>query len=82
MPKVLTNAHFEEVIKKANKKVFFCLILLRRADIPPKDIVTFHCTCVRSILEYCLPVFHHALPKYLQEDIERVQKRALMRVLL
>ena len=23
MPKVLTNAHIEEVIKKANKKVFF-----------------------------------------------------------
>ena len=80
MPKVLTNAHIEEVIKKANKKVFFFLILLPRADIPPKDIVTFHCTCVRSILEYCLPVFHDALPRYLWEDIERVQKRALMRV--
>ena len=73
MPKVLTNAHIEEVIKKANK-IFFFLISLRRADIPPKDIVTF--------LEYCLPVFHHAFPKYLQEDIERVQKWALMRVQL
>ena len=81
MPKVLTNAHIEEVIKNASKKVFF-FFLLRRADIPPKDIVTFHRTCVRSILEYRLPVFHHVLPKYLQEDIERVQKRALMRVQL
>ena len=81
MPKVLTNAHIEEVIKNASKKVFF-FFFLRRADIPPKDIVTFHRTCVRSILEYRLPVFHHVLPKYLQEDIERVQKRALMRVQL
>ena len=81
MPKALTNAHIEEVIKNASKKVFF-FFLLRRADIPPKDIVTFHRTCVRSILEYCLPVFHLVLPKYLQEDIERVQKRALMRVQL
>ena len=81
MPKVLTNAHIEEVIKNASKKVVF-FFLLRRADIPPKDIVTFHRTCVRSILEYCLPVFHHVLSKYLQEDIERVQKRALMRVQL
>ena len=70
---MLTNAHIEEVIKKANKHVFY-LILLCRDDIPP--------TCVRSILEYCLPVFHHALPKYLREDIERVHKRELMRVLL
>ena len=75
------NAHIEEVIKKAHKHVYL-LISLHRANIPPKDIVTFHCTCVRSILEYCLPVFHYALPKYLQEDIERVQKRALMRVQL
>ena len=76
-PKVLTNTHIEEVIKKANKHVFY-IILLCRADILPNDMVTFHCMCVGSILEYCLPVFHHALPKYLQEDIERVQKRALI----
>ena len=31
----------------------------------------------RPVLEYCAPVFHHALPQYLSDDIERVQKRAL-----
>ena len=49
MPKVLTNAHIEEVIKKANK-IFFCLISLRRADIPPKDIVTFIVRVLGSFL--------------------------------
>ena len=67
---------YGKFIKKANKLVYF-LILLCRAHIPPKDIVNFYCTGVRSILEYCSPVFHHVLPKYLQENIERVTKRAL-----
>ena len=36
---------------------------------PFSDLVLFYTTCVRSILTYALPVFHHALVKY--------QKRAL-----
>lgn len=57
------------LIKKANKHVYF-LILLHRADIPPKDIVMHHAS-LKDI------VFHHVLPKYLQENIERVNKKAL-----
>ena len=38
------NAHVQEVIKKANKRLYF-LILLLRAGIPPKDIVNFYCMC-------------------------------------
>ena len=34
-------------------------------------------TCIRSILEYGSPVFHRALPSYLSEDLERLQKRAM-----
>ena len=34
-------------------------------------------TCVRSILEYTSPVFHRALPSYLSEVLERLQKRAM-----
>ena len=29
------------------------------------------------LLEYCAPVFHHALPANLSDELERVQKRAL-----
>ena len=38
---------------------------------------TFYITCIRSILEYACPVFHGALPGYLSEYLERLQKREL-----
>ena len=60
--------HVNEVIKKANKHLYF-LILLKRANVPACDIVNFYCTVIRPVLEYCAPVFHH--------DLERIQKRAL-----
>ena len=62
--------------KKANKRLYF-IVLLKRANVPLSDIVNFYCTVIRPVLEYCAPVFHHALPQYLSDDIERVQKRAL-----
>ena len=37
----------------------------------------FYLTCIRSVLEYASPVFHRALPEYLSDDLERLQKRAL-----
>ena len=55
----------------------FFIIQLKRAGIPVDVIVAFYCTCVRPVLEYCSPVFHHGLPKYLSDDIEGVQKQAL-----
>ena len=52
-------------------------LYLFRASIPVDDIVTFYSTCFRPVLEYCSPVFHHGLPKYLSDNIKRVQKQAL-----
>ena len=51
---------------------------LKRAKLPSNDLVLLYTTCVRSILSYAVPVFYYALPKYLQNDLERVQKRALL----
>ena len=65
------NHHVNHIIKRANKRLY-CLIQLKRAKISEKDIVNFYCT-----LEYASQVFHHTLPKYLSDDIERVQKRSL-----
>ena len=31
----------------------------------------------KAVLEYCAPLYHHALPDYLSKDIERIQKRTL-----
>ena len=67
----LWNDHISDMIKKANKRIYF-LILLKRARVPSNDILNFYCTCVRPVLEYCAPVFHHSLPAYLCNDIERV----------
>lgn len=49
-------------------------------QVDPNPVIIFfffNCTVIRPVLEYCAPVFHHALPQYLSDDIERVQKRAL-----
>ena len=70
------NLHVSDIIRKANKRMYF-LILLRRAGVPSSDTICFYCTCIRPLLEYCAPVFHHAIPKYLSDDLERIQKRAL-----
>ena len=70
------NNHITEIIKKANKRLYF-LKLLKRASVPEMDIPNFYCICIRPVLEYSAPAFHHSLPAYLSDDIERIQKRAL-----
>ena len=70
------NLHVDHVIKKANKRLY-CPVQLKRANVPEADIVNFYCTCIRPTLEYASQVFHHSLPKYLSDDLERVQKRSL-----
>ena len=70
------NYHIADCIKKANKRLYF-IVLLKRARVPVNDIVNFYCTTIRPVLEYCAPVFHHALPAYLSDDVERIQKRVI-----
>ena len=62
------NNHVVDCIKKANKRIHF-IVLLKRARVPCNDILNFYCTAIRSVLEYCAPLFHHALPAYLSEDM-------------
>ena len=70
------NAHITEVTKKAAKRLYF-LVQLKRARVPQKDLCPFYITCVRSVIDYTAPVFHHALQAYLSQELERVQKRAM-----
>ena len=70
------NEHINEFVKKASKRLYF-LVQLKRAKLPRRDLVLFYATCIRSILVYAAPVFSYALPKYLQCELERVQKRSL-----
>ena len=48
------NCHVLDVIQKANKRIYF-LILLKRANVPAHDIICFYLTCIRPVLEYCAP---------------------------
>ena len=59
---LLWNDHINNIVKKTNKRLYF-IVLLKRAQVPLKDIMMFYCTCIRPVLEYCTPVFNHALPK-------------------
>jgi hypothetical protein len=43
--------------------------------------LTEQCMHSYSVVEYASPVFHYALPTYLNDDIERIQKRALSIIL-
>ena len=70
------NVHVLELVKKASCQLYF-LRQLKRSQIMPAELILFYITCIRSILEYACPVFHRALPGYLSEDLERLQKRAL-----
>ena len=70
------NEHIYQVITKARKRLYF-LTQLKRAKVGTNELVLFYCTCIRPILEYASPVFHNGLTKYLSNDLEMVQKRAM-----
>ena len=70
------NGHINEILKKASKRLYF-LSQLKRARVTKQDLVLFYTSCICSILTYASPVFPYALPEYLKNELERIQKRAL-----
>ena len=74
--KLTWKDHIEEVVKKAASRLYF-LVQLKRSNAPAVDIVAYYHACIRSVMDYACPLFYNALPKYLQDDLERIQKRAM-----
>ena len=74
------NAHITEVTKKAAKRLYF-LVQLKRARIPQKDLCLFYNTCIHSVIDYAVQIFYYALPAYLLQGLEPIQKRAIMRII-
>ena len=68
--------HVDFSCKKAAKRLH-ALRLLKRSSIPSSKLVRVFNTCIRPILEYSREVWHHSLPQYLSDQIERIQHRAL-----
>ena len=69
------NDHCDEMLKKACKRLY-ALRSLKAAGLNQKDVVLVYCSLVRSVVEYASPVWA-ALPIYLQDMLEAVQKKAL-----
>lgn len=66
----------DEIVKKISKRLYF-LLQLKRAKVPELDLILLYITCIRSIIDYAIPVFYHTLPNYLKLELERLQKRAM-----
>jgi hypothetical protein len=69
------NRHISHICKKVAPRLYF-LRQLKRAKLPTNDLILFYSTCIRPVIEYVCQEFHDSLPKYLSDDLERLQKRA------
>ena len=69
------NSHVKNICKKVSTRLYF-LRQLKRAKVSPKDLVLFYITCIRPVVKYVCEVFHDSLPKYLSDELEKLQKRA------
>ena len=74
------NDHIESVVSKASKRLYI-IRTLRRGGVPAEDLLTIYFALIRSVLEYCCVVWHHSIPLYLDNEVERVQRRALRIIL-
>ena len=70
------NIHINEILKKASKRIYF-LVQLKGAKVTRTDLGLFYYSCISSIMDHAIPAFHLILPKYLMQELERIQKRAM-----
>ena len=70
------NMHVNEILNKASKRLYF-LVQLKRAKVTRTDLGLFYSSCIRLIMDYAVTAFHFSLPKYLMQQLERIQKRAM-----
>ena len=67
------NSHIANMCKKVSSRLYF-LRQLKRARLPPEDLIQFYVTCIRPVIEYAYEAFHDSLSQYLSNDLERLQK--------
>ena len=70
------NAHIDNIVAKASKRLFM-LYQMKRSGISQHDLLRIYLSVIRPVVEYACPVWHSSLPKYLSDNIELIQKRAL-----
>ena len=55
------DLHINKVVAKASKRLHI-LRVLKHGGVPPADPLKVYFALIRSVLEYCCPVWHIALP--------------------
>ena len=68
-------AHVEHLLEKFRVKVWL-LFHLKEAGIKEDRLFRLYCVYIRSILEYCSPVYHSLLTAGQAETLERLQRHA------
>ena len=66
----------DTITSKAARRLYL-LSQLKRAGISSDDLLAFYYSVIRSVLEFSCQLFHRSLSKYLSDDIERIQRRAI-----
>ena len=67
----------DTITSKAARRQYL-LSHLKRAGLSSDDLLAFFYSVIRSVLEFSCQLFHSSLPKHLSDDIERIQRRALL----
>ncbi len=65
-----------EIVTKASKRLHI-LRVLKRSGVSPFHLLRVYFALIRSLLEYCCPVWHSSLTINLSDKIERFQKRTM-----
>ena len=75
------TTHVRHISTKASKRLY-ALRILKRNGVQPSDLKTVYFSFIRPVLEYACPVWHTPLPKFLTDELEHIQKRALKIIVL
>ena len=69
--------YVSEIFREVPARLYF-LKQYKRAGVEAKELITFYKACIRSVIEYTSPVFHTLLSSYLSDELEGLQRRAMI----
>jgi len=70
------TTHINIIVSKASKRLYF-LKQLKRAGVPPHQLLHFYTAVIRPVLEYASPVWHYSITRAQSYQLESIQKRAV-----
>jgi len=56
------TTHINTIVSKASKRLYF-LKQIKRAGVPPLQLLHFYKTVIRPVLEYTSPVWHYSITR-------------------